>query len=148
MTSFRLNKCTNWQDEQIRSYFKIHDLDRKRYETFLKRYNEETEKTARKKREMQEELDMLDRQEAYLEGIVERLDREKTQLPMENEEKERKEKEEEERESARIRREKPRNWLSSLFSGPKVGKTKTKPTVGLVDLSRFIDSGNVLSGKM
>jgi len=137
----RLNKCANWQDDQIRNYLKIHDLERKRYETFLKRYNEETETTARKKREMQEELDMLDRQEAYLEGKVERLEREKTQLQMKDEEKKRKEKEEEERESARLRRERPRNSPSSMFSWPKEGKTKTKPTVGLLDQSRFIDLG-------
>ena len=118
-------------------------MERKRYETFLKRYNEETETTARKKREMQEELDMLDRQEAYLEGKVERLEREKTQLQMKDEEKKRKEKEEEERESARLRRERPRNSPSSMFSWPKEGKTKTKPTVGLLDQSRFIDLGSV-----
>merc|ERR1711915_56563 len=86
----RLIKSYNWQDAQIRNYLKIHDLERKRHETFLKRYNEDSEKMARKKIEMQEELEKmarkkiemqeeLDRQEAYLEGIVERLDREKTQ---------------------------------------------------------------------
>ena len=84
---------------------------------------------------MQEELDTLDRQEAYLEGIVERLEREKTQLQKEDEEKKRKE--EEKRESARSR---PRNSLSSMFFGPKEGKTSTKLTVSTFD-SRFNDPG-------
>ena len=89
----------------------------------------------KKKTEILEEVEMLDRKEAYLEEKLRKLERKKTKLQKEEEEK---------RESARKRRERTGSSLSSTFSGQKEGKTSSKPTVSAL-VSRFSNPGIVIA---
>ena len=109
--NFSLLRSASFQDDQLRNLFDLHNQERKNFEEFDRRYQEEMEGLLRMKKNLQDSLEQEERREAFLQGKLEYI---------ENEEKRRKEEKRkeiearEERKKALENREERRREMEAL----------------------------------
>ena len=76
--NFSLLRSASFQDDQLRNLFDLHNQERKNFEEFDRRYQEEMEAMLRMKKNLQDSLEQEERREAFLQGKLEYLENEKS----------------------------------------------------------------------
>ena len=74
--NFSLLRSASFQDDQLRNLFDLHNQERKNFEEFDRRYQEEMEGLLRMKKNLQDSLEEEERREAFLQGKLEYLENE------------------------------------------------------------------------
>ena len=74
--NFSLLRSASFQDDQLRNLFDLHNQERKNFEEFDRRYQEEMEALLRMKKNLQDSLEQEERREAFLQGKLEYLENE------------------------------------------------------------------------
>ena len=74
--NFSLLRSASFQDDQLRNLFDLHNQERKNFEEFDRRYNEEMEAMLRMKKNLQDSLEKEERREAFLQGKLEYIENE------------------------------------------------------------------------
>ena len=74
--NFSLLRSASFQDDQLRNLFDLHNQERKNFEEFDRRYQEEMEAMLRMKKDLQDSLEKEERREAFLQGKLEYIENE------------------------------------------------------------------------
>ena len=74
--NFSLLRSASFQDDQLRNLFDLHNQERKNFEEFDRRYQEEMEALLRIKKDLQDSWEKEERREAFLQGKLEYIENE------------------------------------------------------------------------
>ena len=130
--NFSLLRSASFQDDQLRNLFDLHNQERKNFEEFDRRYQEEMEAMLRMKKNLQDSLEEEERREAFLQGKLEYLENEARRR---REEKRKEIEAREERKKAMENREERRREMEAL-------EERSRRRESLYQQNLF-DSGNV-----
>ena len=74
--NFSLLRSASFKDDQLRNLFDLHNQERKNFEEFDRRYQEEMEALLRIKKDLQDSWEKEERREAFLQGKLEYIENE------------------------------------------------------------------------